>query len=242
VTTTPVQPDPQGTFKTETPAGRFVVLAEADGYYPSQSEISEVLPGGYTSVTLKLQRRPADLVVKVFSAETKTPLGEERVRVRRPDQDLASATDLHTDATGQTVFRSTAPGTFQVLAHMPGYKPGGKSIDLKAAGDQVELYLSPDSTPLTLVLTVLDGDRHPIADAAAKLTVPAAAEVAGKTTAAGTATMQVPRQGMYPFVVNRPGYGPFQGQLELLAGNNERTVYLRRLYPKPPRRPSRRPR
>jgi len=89
-TMTPVV-DTEGRFEEELPAGRYVVTAEAADFESLSKEVVDVLPKGFSSITLTLRKTKTILVVTVRDRETNRPLAKALVRARQPDEPISKA-------------------------------------------------------------------------------------------------------------------------------------------------------
>ena len=226
--------DAKGSYQVDRRPGRYVVVAEADGYLSKRSADTDVLSGSYTVVDLKLERRPADLVVKVCSAETKQPLGLATVRLRRPTDPLSSATTQYTDAAGTSIFKSTPAGDYQVLASMTGYKPAVTPVQLRAGETKpLEIDLEPDTKPATLTVKVLDAyTRDPLDKAPVKVTPPDGQDVQESVSDnKGISKITVAKPGRCLLSVSKAGYTAQQHQVTLDSGEKRETFYLVSLDP-----------
>lgn len=232
-TTIPAPLNAMNQFKVDVSPGRFVVTAEADGYLPGRSEISDVLEGKYTTVEIQLKPRPAELLVKVFAEETKKPLAGATVKIRLGEEALSKAPTLRTAENGTTKYETTDLTPRQVLAMMPGYKSAGKPITLKAGTDNVvEIFLAADVQPSVLIVKVIDAvTLEVLPNVAIKVTPAMEKPMEGLTNPQGTLTLNMPKQGKFPIAATKANYTQINSQVEIFAGNNERTITMRKIVP-----------
>ena len=229
VPSTPVQLDAQGAYKIDRPPGRYTITAEADGYLPAQSSESEVLAGSYKAVNLKLERRPAELLVKVYDAETKLPLGDATLRKRRPNEALGAASEM-TDATGQFTFKAMPAGEFQVLATMTGYKAGGAIVTLGAGKNEtLEISLTRDAKPATLIVSVHDAENpNGLVGVNVQVTPIGGKGLDPSTTDSKGSSKKVDlaKPGTFKITVSKTGYIDQERTVALEAGDNSQTFDL----------------
>lgn len=223
----PIKLTAEGNYQVGCPPGRYVVRAEAEGYLPRDSEVSDVLSSRYTTVNLRLERRLAELLVKVFSAESKKTLGYATLRLRRPAEPLSKAATQNTDAAGQSLFKPIAAGDYQVLAGMAGFKPEGKSLQVRAGeSNKLELYLTPDTTPTTLTVYVYDSEKRKLSEAAVQVRPAGQAALEGVTDSNGASQIKLVKPAPCVLTVSKPGHILQQRQVVLGSGENTQAFYL----------------
>ena len=222
----PIKLTAQGTYQVVRPPGRYFVYAEADGYQSKRSDISDVLAGRLTVVNLRLERQPAELLVKVYCGESKKSLGYALVLKRQPGEPLNKADKQYTDTAGQCLFKPVAPGEYQILAGMDGFKPEGKTIQIRAGeSNKLELYLTPDTTPTTLIVYVY-GENSKLSGATVKVTPTGHAVLEGVTESNGVSQIKLDKPVQCTLIVSKPGYILQQRQVALVAGDNTQTFNL----------------
>ncbi|OHB86359.1 MAG: hypothetical protein A2V98_16980 [Planctomycetes bacterium RBG_16_64_12] len=143
----PLTPDPEGRYHRDLSAGRYQVVATAEGYRPATSGLRRVFPQKYTLVNLTLvpeakpEPPPARLAFngvvyeKLPDSTERRPLPGASVLIHRGDATIADAARNTTDEDGKVTLEVAGEGDYVVLAQKRGYKPTGTRVTITRDGD-----------------------------------------------------------------------------------------------------------
>jgi hypothetical protein len=156
----PMATDRSGRYERQLSAGRYRVMATAEGYRSAKSGPADVLAGRYTTVNLRLvaespsaeptppERTPSlplvlhATVYEVLSGgQGKRPLSGASLLVRKSGQALADAARESTGAGGKAEIPIAEAGIYTVLAQKPGYTPAGSSVNITPGGENTNNIL-----------------------------------------------------------------------------------------------------
>jgi len=279
-------PDEAGGFRRELPKGRYQVVAKAAGYRTAKSPVTFVFRGRYSRVNLTLKpipesvqpdvqitevdvmdneqndeaQEPIQVLVRVFDAAKKRPLGNAKVLVRKPGQSLADAARGVTNPRGEVDLRVDGVGDCAVLAQANGYRPGGVKLSLAQGLNRADIPLSrsaiqppadtqpgvadverePTPTRRPFEITVYDAQtRKPLPNTAVQLVHrPAGGMLSGvavrrTTDPRGEAQLEIPG-GAYEVSATRTGYLPWSQKMMLDPRKYRISIAMRSQRQTPP--------
>jgi len=142
----PLAPGADGGFRRELAAGRYQVVATAEGYRSAKSGPRDVFRGRYTVVNLTLVAQPDRqppkkpvLDLLVFGEQPdrtgRKPLPDAGVLVRNSAQPSLKPLRTTSDAQGKIQVELAEAGDYTVLAQKFDYKPAGIRVKVNAGGD-----------------------------------------------------------------------------------------------------------
>jgi hypothetical protein len=240
----PLRPDAEGKFQRDLCAGRYQVVAEAEGFRTAFSGPTEVLAGTYTVVKLRLLPVAKELTFIATVYERlpdgvgRKPLVGVTVLLRKEGQPLSGAPRGTTGAGGKVSLKVGAPGLYQALARMTGYKPAGVRTEIRGAGDNradleliKEMPRAKEASLAVLNLRVVAGkDKLALPIANAKIVI----SRDGRTVKSGTSDREGRQSyslppGTYRVEATRAGYFPARTDVTLAAKDLRRDIVLTQL-------------
>jgi hypothetical protein len=235
---TPFSPDAKGGFVRDLPSGRYQVVAEAKGYRTTFSELKDVFAGKYTVVKLRLFPPPKELIFVATVHERfpsnggLKPLPSVSVLLRKEGEPPAEEARGTTGAEGKVSLKVSAPGKYQVLARMKGYKPAGVRAEIRGAGDNHgELELVKEVSLAALNLRVVEAKgkvARPVAKAKIMVRQEGRTVKAGSSDQEGRFSFSLP-PGAYRIDVTAAGYALARTDVTISAGDVSRDIVLTEL-------------
>lgn len=160
----PLSPDEAGRFSRDLAAGKYRVIAKAEGFRPAMRPLVMVYPGRYTEVELRLipeSGEPSDTVAQpllvAVTVGERTPQGvrgipNARVMLRSAEQELRDAPTQTTNEEGEVEFEVERGGAYIVLAQAEGYTPGGAKLQVgPGEPNRSEILLQKPGSDVELV-------------------------------------------------------------------------------------------
>ena len=238
---TPIDPDAKGAFQRDLRAGRYQVVAEADGFRTATSEPKDVLNGSYTVVALRLTPTgtPAgkDLVfvATVYEGSAKKPLAGATVTLRKLPGPLAGAPKGTTGADGKVSLKAGAVGQHQMIASMKGYKTAAKTVAIVGGDNHAELELVKDGSAVASAAVAMyvriveakDKITYPVAEAKVVVSQQGKTIQTGAADAKGIYTVKL-LPGVYQVDVTHAGFTPARKEVTVAAAEVRPFVILTR--------------